>query len=340
VDLLTLYFKPMPERDSPFVSIIIPVKNEERILGRCLESIQHLEYPKHRFEVIVADGLSTDHSREIARQYGATVTANPKQTVVAGRNCGLQLARGEFIAFTDADCIVRPDWLQAGLHAFEGEQIGGVGGVTLFPGDATPFQQAVNTLFLLAGSAGATAHRQSVRATHYVSDIPGCNAIYRRAALEKVMPLDETLLTAEDIWLNWLLRRDGFRHVVAQSMVLWHHRRSQPRSFFRQMYRFAIGRLQVGKRTAHLLSPLHLVAGAGLPLLAGGLVEAWLRGCVGAVSLAALGAAIASVLYGAWKTKSLHAGLWVPIVFGIFLSAWSLGFLRELLIPLRKVDGK
>ena len=53
----------MPEL--PFVTIVIPVRNEERILGQCLESIAALDYPQDRLEVIVADSLSTDRSRAI-----------------------------------------------------------------------------------------------------------------------------------------------------------------------------------------------------------------------------------------------------------------------------------
>jgi cellulose synthase/poly-beta-1,6-N-acetylglucosamine synthase-like glycosyltransferase len=330
----------MPNSEAPFVSIIIPVKNEERILGRCLESIGHLEYPKHRLEVIVADSLSNDRSREIAQQHGARVVPNRKQTVVSGRNCGLASAQGEFIAFTDADCIVRRDWLKAGLNAFQHEGIAGVGGVTLFPDDATAFQKAVNVLFLMAGFAGSTAHRQSVRSAHYVNDIPGCNAIYRRSALEKVMPLDESLLTAEDVWLNWLLSRNGFRHVVAENMVLWHHRRSRPRTFFRQMYRFAIGRLQVGKRTPRLLKPLHILAGVSLPLMVSAVVLAHGCGRLGSLAVLALALGAGALLFGILMTRSVRAGLWVPIVLGVFLTAWSLGFMRELFAPLKEADGQ
>ena len=328
------------QQDPPFVSIIIPVRNEERILGKCLASINALEYPRQRLEVIVADSLSTDNSPAIAQQYGASVVANRGRTVVSGRNRGFAAARGEFIAFTDADCIVRPDWLKTGLHAFERDAIAGVGGVTLLPDDATAFQKAVNFLFLAAGFAGSTAHRQSVRSTRYVSDIPGCNCIYRRSALAQVMPLDENLLTAEDVWLNWLLSRRGFRHVVSENMILWHHRRTRPRTFFRQMYRFAVGRLQVGRRTPRLLNSLHVLAGAGIPLLVGALVLASASRRLDLAVALALLAGAGSFVGGALRTKSVRAGLWVPMVLAVFLIAWSLGFLRELFFPLKEVDGK
>jgi glycosyltransferase involved in cell wall biosynthesis len=322
------------------VSIIIPVKNEERILGRCLESIRNLDYPTDRLEVIIADSLSTDGSLQVAARYGAKIVSNPKQTVVSGRNRGFEAAAGEFVAFTDADCEVSPGWLKTGLDVFELEGVAGVGGVTLFPDDATAFQKAVNVLFLLAGIIGSTAHRQRVQAVHYVNDIPGCNAIYRRSALEMVMPLDERLLTGEDAWLNWLLCRHGFWNAVSDNMILWHHRRSTPSSFFRQMYRFAIGRLQVGTRERSLLKPLHVLAGFSLPLLVSALLLAFASGYSGIMIGLMLVACAGSLLLGIIKTSSFKATCYVPIVFMIFLVAWSSGFMRELLVPLKKVDGR
>jgi glycosyltransferase involved in cell wall biosynthesis len=91
--------------DEPFVSIIIPVKNEAYLLKNCLESINSLDYPKDKIEVIIADGLSTDNSSDIARQYGAKVIINHKQTVSPGRNIAFETARGHLVAFTDADLL-------------------------------------------------------------------------------------------------------------------------------------------------------------------------------------------------------------------------------------------
>jgi cellulose synthase/poly-beta-1,6-N-acetylglucosamine synthase-like glycosyltransferase len=327
--------------DQPLLSIVIPVKNEERILDQCLKAIRALDYPPELVEVIIADSLSSDRSREIAEKHGATVVRNERQTVASGRNLGFEMARGEFVAFTDADCVVAPDWLKSGLSAFRMDSaIAGVGGVTYFPDHATPFQEAVNTLFLMAGFLGATSHVQSASATEYVPDIPGCNAMYRRSALAEVMPVDERLLTAEDVWLNWLLRSRGYKHVRAERMLLWHHRRSNPRKFFHQIYRFAIGRLQAGKRERTLLKPVHVAAGVSLPaalVAAAVLLLAGYAVALPAVLLAGLASGIAIALP---RSKSFRSAALFPVVVAIFLTAWSLGFLRELVFPLRSADGK
>jgi glycosyltransferase involved in cell wall biosynthesis len=325
----------------PVVSIVIPVKNEERILDRCFDAIDKLDYPKDCVQVVIADGLSTDRSREIAERRGAKVISNLKQTVVSGRNCGFQVARGEYIAFTDADCVVRRDWLHRALEAFSTDTlISGVGGVSRFPQSATSFEEAVNLLFSAAELAGSTAQIQSIESTKYVDDIPGCNAIYCRKALAQVMPVDEQLLTAEDVWLNHLLRQRGYRLVFSEEMVLWHHRRSNPKRFYRQIYRFAIGRLQVGRRNRGLLNAYHILTAMSLPVMVVLGVGAVLTGhevaaLIGLFIAIAMTAGVALL-----KKSSMRGAIWFPPVLMIFATAWSLGFLRELVFPLKVADGK
>ena len=89
----------------PLVSIIIPVKNEERMLDKCLKSLQGVEYPKERLEIIVSDGHSTDKSKEIALRYGTKMVTNDKEIVVSGRNRGFEISKGDIVVFTEADCI-------------------------------------------------------------------------------------------------------------------------------------------------------------------------------------------------------------------------------------------
>jgi glycosyltransferase involved in cell wall biosynthesis len=102
----------------PFISIIIPVYNGEKYIGKCLESILNLSYPKNRFEVIVVDNNSTDRSVDIIRTFPFRYCSQKIQGPAAARNHGIKLAKGEIVSFTDADVIVRPDWLQKIVKAY------------------------------------------------------------------------------------------------------------------------------------------------------------------------------------------------------------------------------
>jgi peptidoglycan/xylan/chitin deacetylase (PgdA/CDA1 family)/GT2 family glycosyltransferase len=96
--------------DKPFVSVVVPVYNEEYVLADCLAALQHQDYDGP-YEIIVVDNACTDRSPEIALQAGARVVREPHKGYVYSLRAGCRAAQGEIIACTDADTIVPPDWL-------------------------------------------------------------------------------------------------------------------------------------------------------------------------------------------------------------------------------------
>jgi glycosyltransferase involved in cell wall biosynthesis len=106
-----------------FISVIVPCWNEELHLAQCLESLLAQSYPADQYEVILADNQSTDRTVEIAQRYPRViVVVESKRSSYAARNSGVRIARGQILAFTDADCEVRPDWLERIAMEFKDEQ--------------------------------------------------------------------------------------------------------------------------------------------------------------------------------------------------------------------------
>lgn len=98
---------------NPKISVVIGAYNEEKLLPRCLDGLIKQTYPKDKFEVILIDNGSTDSTAHIGEEYGAHVSKyNHLQGVGAARKFGADKARGEIIAFTDADSIPPNDWLE------------------------------------------------------------------------------------------------------------------------------------------------------------------------------------------------------------------------------------
>lgn len=107
------------------VSIVIPTYNEEKYIGTCLSSIKNGSVTP--LEIIVADGGSSDKTVKIAKKMGAIVIDNPLRHAAGGRNEGIKVAKGNVIAFIDADCIADKKWLEEIKKSFENDNIDGLG---------------------------------------------------------------------------------------------------------------------------------------------------------------------------------------------------------------------
>jgi glycosyltransferase involved in cell wall biosynthesis len=104
--------------DQPFISVVIPVWNSPDLIATCLSAIAAQTYPRDRYEVLVVDNGSTDGTADVARSFSfVTLLSEPVAGSYRARNLGLRAARGEYVAFTDADCVPDPPWLAAAAEA-------------------------------------------------------------------------------------------------------------------------------------------------------------------------------------------------------------------------------
>jgi glycosyltransferase involved in cell wall biosynthesis len=95
------------------ISVVVPLYNSERYIAKCVEELLSQDYPVEHYEIVMVDNNSTDISSEIVRRYSRVkLISEKKQGAYAARNRGVREARGEIIAFTDADCVPSRDWLK------------------------------------------------------------------------------------------------------------------------------------------------------------------------------------------------------------------------------------
>ena len=97
-------------------SVVVPARNEEELLPRCLSALRKQEFDD--FEIIVVDSASTDHTRQVAESFGARVIRLEEPGVARARQAGFEAATGKIIVSTDADAISNPDWLQRIIAPF------------------------------------------------------------------------------------------------------------------------------------------------------------------------------------------------------------------------------
>jgi glycosyltransferase involved in cell wall biosynthesis len=101
------------------ISVVVPTYNEEANIVACLESLNRQTLPRAEYEIIVVDGNSRDRTRELATPLADLVFVQTSPRVGGARNDGAMRAKGEIVAFTDADCIAPPGWLSRIRHDFD-----------------------------------------------------------------------------------------------------------------------------------------------------------------------------------------------------------------------------
>ncbi|MFP4466621.1 MAG: glycosyltransferase [Candidatus Goldiibacteriota bacterium] len=114
----------MGSADNPFVSVIIPVYNSEKVIARCLDAVLDQDYPKNKMEIILSDAGSKDKTLDIVRSYtekiSIIITDNPLKTGEAGKAAGIDKANGSILAFIDSDNIMPgPDFISGMVKPFE-----------------------------------------------------------------------------------------------------------------------------------------------------------------------------------------------------------------------------
>jgi len=224
--------------DFKFISIVIPSYNRIEKLKNCLTSIEHLDYPKEYYEVIVVDDGSTDmayRNLEAIRTqftYNLCIIRQKNGGPAIARNNGIRNARGELIAFTDDDCEVDKKWLKEGIRAFTSESIVGVGGMLVSKHNDIISQYMDWNRILLPKV-------QYNRVIYLIT----ANAFYRKDSLIKVNGFNEKIKNpgGEDPDLSFKLIALGFELAVNKDSIVTHNHRLGIGSFYKTFYNYGRG---------------------------------------------------------------------------------------------------
>ena len=126
-------------KNTPLVSVIIPVYNDAERLEKCLSALENQTYSKELYEIIVVDNASDRSIKEVVERYEqALTTYEPQPGSYAARNKGMAIAKGEIFAFTDSDCIPALNWIEMGVNTLISNHNCGIAGgkVELFYKDS------------------------------------------------------------------------------------------------------------------------------------------------------------------------------------------------------------
>lgn len=311
--------------EKPLVSIIIPVHNVEDTIEKCLESIFNLNYPN--YEVIIINDGSTDSTGKILNKYKdkikilETTGVGPSKA----RNIALKESKGEYVAFTDGDCVVDKEWLNNLLCGFKSEEIVGVGGTQLSPEDETEFGKMVTNFMR---SLGLIDYMKSNSDNGYFVDHnPSCNVMYRKKIFEKV-EFREGLWPGEDVELDYRIKKLGYKLFFNPNAYVYHYRVDNMLKFINMMFNY--GKVQgMLVKMYGLFRKIHFVPIIFFPTtIFLGLITVMSPKLSFGISLLVLNI---TFVYAMLRIKNFLEWLRFVVLFFITIIVWNIGFLSGIL---------
>lgn len=219
-------------------SVIIPAKNEQGNIARCLESVLSVDWDPAEFEIMVVDNGSSDKTVEVADRFGVSVHLEPDLSIAGLRNFGAGKASGEILSFIDADCTVDRGWLREASRYLSRTEIVCFGSPPGVPPNATWVQSAWFLVRRKQFAVGETDWLESM------------NMFVRREVFCTCGGFDETLVTCEDYDFSLRMKKVGL--LVSDNRIIATHYGEAPtltRFFHKELWRgksSAAGILQHG----------------------------------------------------------------------------------------------
>ncbi len=224
----------------PFVSVVVGIRNEEKYIVECIESLLSQEYPKELYEIIIVDGMSTDNTQSIVKKYPVKLILNERKNVAAARNLGVKAAKGDFVSFTDGDCKADKLWLKTLIKEITKapEDVACVGGPNLIFDTDPTFAKVVGYAQETFLGSGGSAQANNSSKKKFVPSLPNCNALYRKSIIKEVRCFDECFVIGQDGDLNHRIGKKGYRFLYVPEAIVLHHRRGNVKSFSIRMFKY------------------------------------------------------------------------------------------------------
>ena len=325
---------PLAGGDWPFVSVILPVRNESAFIGISLGSVLKQDYPLDRMEVLVVDGQSTDDTRECVKAmsrdtFPVKLLDNPKRIIPSAMNVGLAAARGPIILRVDGHSTIAPDYVRRAVLALKRTGAQNVGcGV---------YNKAVNYPSRAISAATGSPFGVGGSTYHFDFKEQETDCVFMGAfpkwVLEHLGGYNEEMACNEDDELSFRLRKAGGRVVLVPELESQYYPRSSFLKMTRQFFRYGYWKVRVMQLHPRQMRPSHFVPAAFTLALAGGAplavfvpIAGWTW--LGMVVLWSLGAVAASV--PAAKRDGWDLFPVLPLTFFLLHVSYGGGFLAGL----------
>jgi len=315
----------------PFVTVIIPCRNEEKFIGRCLGSIVVNDYPTEKLEVLVVHGMDEDGTREILEKYShqfpfIRVLNNPRRIAPVAMNIGIKHARGEVVVRMDAHSEYPAQFISTSVEYLERTGADVVGGPVITKAGADTLV-AKSIAFATSHSFGVGNSRFRTSAKEgYVDCVPF--GAYRRDVFDKVGLFDERLVRNQDNELSNRILRSGGKIYLTPKLIVNYYNQPFLGGIMKQALRTGMWNVATliinptAFRWRHFIPFIFVTALISLAILL--LIFPWAQlpfiALVGIYSVAA----VVSSLHIALKEGIKYAPV-LPIIFFLYHMCYGLG---------------
>lgn len=312
----------------PLISVVVACRDVDRYARECVQHSLELDYPSFEL-ILLPDSVPSDldlRSPKLRVRVTGPVLPSVK------RNIGVEMARGEIIAFEDSDAFPRQDWLRNAVKYFGDHEVAAVGGPGVTPDGDGLMQRAGGAVLSSFMGGGGFSFRYTSRRIRECDDLPTVNLLVRRSVFEEAGGFDESYWPGEDTeFCLRVVHGLGKKILYAPDVVVFHHRRPLFVPHLRQISGYGLHRgffakrlPETSRRLIYFLPSLlvvGLVAGSVLSLF-----NPFLR----VLFLPALSLYFFACFVSGLESKSLKMA--VPVFFGIVLThlCYGVSFLRGL----------
>jgi glycosyltransferase involved in cell wall biosynthesis len=329
----------MQMEHTPIVSIVIPCLNEEQTIGMLLDSLTHQTYPLDQMEVVIADGMSEDSTRDEIEKFSAKnsglkvrIVDNHKRSIPAGLNTGIRNSKGEYIVRLDAHSVPHPEYITRSITNLDhhlGDNVGGVWQIT--PSRNTWIAESI---------AAAASHPLGVGDAKYrYAEEPGeADTVpfgaFRRSLFDELGGFDESLHTNEDYEFNTRIRLRGGKLWLDPNIKVKYFARPTLAQLAKQYWRYGYWKYQMVQRYPEslrwrqALPPLFVLC-----LLVLIIFSLWISTAGVVLAIAVVSYTLALVLSGldvVFQSRKLYLLLGVPLAIAVMHLSWGSAFLWSL----------
>jgi len=316
------------------ISIILPIRNEVKEIGKCLDAILMQDFPSDQIEIIIADGMSTDGTREKVKSYrkihnSIHIVDNPGKIVSTGMNEAIKKSSGEIIIRVDGHTQIDSNYISTCVETLQHTSADNVGGCMTAMADnifGKTVAIATSTPFGIGNSKFHYAQTEGEVDSVYMGAWP-------RLVFSKIGLFDEELIRDQDDEFNYRLRANGGRIILNPDIRSIYTTRSTPSGLFKQYFQYGFYKVRVLQKHPLQMSlrqfvpPLFVLSLLAALILTLTTKWGWITLAViaGSYILANLTASIITSAKRGWR----HMWL-LPVVFTIIHLSYGSGFLAGL----------